>query len=76
MFVQDSIDSDNNDFTDFRVQAFEVVRDFEPCLRASSVMMQVHVNQMPVSALMMSHILSRCMVSFMPSPVTNRCGGA
>jgi len=55
VFAQDGIDSENNDFTDFRAQAFELVRDFEPCLRASNVIMQVDGTQF--SALMTSRIL-------------------
>ena len=39
--MQTDIQPDNNDFADFRTQAFELVRDFEPCLRASNVMTQV-----------------------------------
>jgi len=39
--VQDGIEPENSDFAEFRTQAFELVRDFEPCLTASIVMAQV-----------------------------------
>jgi len=43
MFVQEGVDSEKNDFADFRSQALELARDFEPCLKAPTVMMQVTI---------------------------------
>lgn len=42
MVVQEGTEPEKDDFADFRTQVYGLVHDFEPCLRAPNVMMQVN----------------------------------